>query len=195
MKKVYQCLIIIFSIHTVLFAQDLEKEILQSIYSDIKKQNQNLMIKKSLNTNEIRILADPVTLDEIIWYSEEIDTNDYSYFFRLSEKEQKEILMVNEESVLPLKDTLCIIDTQNYFSNESIVINSQKGEVIIIRNSIPDENCRNCLRFFGIINKENYIVAFLSMDSKYFHNYYLDVNSGSVTIKRRTYTKVKATYE
>ena len=120
----------LLGIQQMAFSQNVDRQILQLLYNNIKKQNEYSLIMEKLNG--IYVLADPISGEEEIIYSENIDKKAKDDFKRFNKEEQIKIINSSTYPIL-LRDTLVIVDTLKIFSVGDVILNQQQSVISIVR--------------------------------------------------------------
>ena len=165
-----------------IYSQNVEQKVLELLYNDIKKQSEYCLIKEKMKGASL--VADPISGEKEIKYSANIDAKIKADFEKFSKEEQVKILSCNNYPV-SLKDTLIIIDTVGFFSEGNIAFNQRKTVVNIVRK-YPKQTCSNCMILFAVGIRHNSLIVTLNnkKQNKQLYNYYFDLSSSGIELKK-----------
>lgn len=194
MRRLIFVLLFLLGVKHIVFGQNVEKVIFQYIYNDIKKQNEYLSIKKNLKG--IFLLFDPITGEQEIKYSAEIDKKVKDSFVKFSIEDQINILSTNESLMMPLKDTLIIVDTLNFFSEGDIILNQEHYQFLKIIRTKPNKTCVNYVYLYAIGIRNNILkIALANEENKYLFIYHFYLSSSKILLQKTSIIEKRISFE
>jgi hypothetical protein len=192
MRKITFFILLFLGSYQKVFSQNIEQQVLELLYNEIKKQSEYCLIKEKMIGTYL--IADPISGENEIKYSANIDTKVKADFEKFSKEEQIKILSCNNYPIF-LKGTLIIVDTIGFFSEGNIYFN-QRETVVIVRKH-PKQTSSNCMILFAVGTRHNNLIVTLNNknENKQLYNYYFDLSNSNIKLQKSSIIDNKVSLE
>ena len=179
-------LFILFPLTTL--SQNFENQLIKELGKNIINQNNYYNLRKKCNG--ISILVNPVNGEEIIEYSKDADAKVVHQLKKYCKNEQIKVLSSRLIPILPLPDTICIIDTIGFLSTDTCF--NINGYHFKRCNDLTNSNKQfnpniAIVYLYAIHIRANSLVVSLIFDNTQVFNYYLNINFNNIKIFKQSF--------
>lgn len=191
MKRIFVFVTVLFFLQLAAHAQNVDKQLFESICQNIVKQNDYLLLRKKLTG--VSIVTDPVSGNQTIKYLEAADNRAVEQFKKYSRQDQIAILNAEALPVFPLNDTILIVDTLRFFSEG--ISYAIDGYLFKVVRKAKDRSGSFPYLYATGVRDNNLIFSFSFANSKLLSNYYFNLKAKSFSVYKTTILEVNSSTE
>jgi hypothetical protein len=172
----------------ICFSQNVEKDILKSICENMIVQNDYYLLKQKLTG--FKVVEEPISGLKDIIYPPNAKSTSIDKFMKYNKEEKISILSSFYFPIFPITDTVFIIDSIKFFSEDDYFLKGK--QCFVVKRIMNKKSLSNYMILDAVgIRDNNLIISFSFMHSKEIVNYFFYLKPDNIKLfKTSTVDKI-----